>query len=183
MGPDLYMEFRYTIAQAMQQARRSVLDTEAEFDARFHRSYGGFMEFYRCDGADAILVTMGTATSTAREVVDNLRDAGKKVGLAKLRVFRPFPADEVRELANLTDRIGVLDRSYGFGYGGPAYLEVGGTLAGGPKKPLLRDFIGGLGGRDLTPPVIEGMFDALLAGNGDKDEVTWPDLHRAKEGV
>ncbi|OGS51381.1 MAG: pyruvate ferredoxin oxidoreductase [Euryarchaeota archaeon RBG_16_68_12] len=183
MGPDLYMEFRYTIAQAMEQARRAILETEAEFESRFKRSHGGFVEPYRCDGADAVLVTMGTATSTAREVVDSLREKGRKVGLAKLRVFRPFPAKEVRELAGLADRIGVLDRSYGFGYGGPAYLEVAGTLAGGPRKPLLRDFIGGLGGRDLTPPVIEGMFDALLAGNGDGDEVTWPDLHRAEEGV
>ncbi len=183
MPPDLYMEFRYTIAEAMRQSRQAILETEAEFERIFHRSYGGFLEPYRCEGADAVLVTMGTATSTAREVVDDLRARGKKVGLAKLRVFRPFPAKEVRDLAGAVDRIGVLDRSYGFGYGGPAYLELAGTLAGGPRKPLLRDFIGGLGGRDLTPPVIEGMFDALLLGNGDGDEVTWPDLHRAEEGV
>ena len=183
MGPDLYMEFRYSLAEAMGQARRAILDAEAEFERRFHRSYGGFVELYKADGADAVLVTMGTATSTAREVVDDLREKGKKVGLAKLRVFRPFPAPEMRALAGLTDRLGVLDRSYGFGHGGPAYLEVVGSVAGGPRKPLFRNFIGGLGGRDLTPPVIEGMFDALLAGDGDGDEVTWPDLHRAEEGT
>jgi 2-oxoisovalerate ferredoxin oxidoreductase alpha subunit len=178
-GPELYTEFRHQTAQAMDRARAVAKDVEAEFTRVTGRDHGGALPTYRTDDADAVLVTMGTVTTTARAVVDDLRSEGVKVGLAKLRRFRPFPVDELRDLASDTDRIGVLDRSFTFGAMGAAATEVAGALYAAPHRPLLRDYVAGLGGRDLTPAVVRGLFTDLLASTSP--EVTWPGLRAVVE--
>lgn len=174
MPPDTYMEFRARIAKAMERAARLYGEVEAEYERAVGRHHGGPLARYRMEDADAVLVTMGTATSTARTVVDRLRDQGKRVGLAKLRMFRPFPAEAFRELAGEVDRIGVLDRSFTFGAAGAAATEVAAALYHAPQRPLLRGFVGGLGGRDITPEGVEDMFASLLRGKGD--DVQWVGL-------
>ncbi|HTT26588.1 MAG TPA: transketolase C-terminal domain-containing protein, partial [Thermoplasmata archaeon] len=114
-GPVEYVEFRRAVAAAMAQVPERLAEIEESYRAHTGRALGGMMPLYRTEDADAVLVTMGTATTTARTVVDALRSEGQKVGLAKLRVFRPFPVGEFQRLAARVDRIGVLDRSYTFG--------------------------------------------------------------------
>jgi 2-oxoisovalerate ferredoxin oxidoreductase alpha subunit len=176
-----YMEWRYQIAESMNKARNKILEVDAEFQKTFGRSHGGLLDLYRCDGADVVLIAAGTMASTIREVVDQYREKGEKVGLARLRVFRPFPAKEVRELAEKVDVIGVLDRSYSFGHGGAFYAETGGALYQSPEKPILKNYVVGIGGRDVTPKTVEGILDNALKikDKGLDKEIEWIEL---KEG-
>lgn len=178
-GPELYEEFRSKTADGMEATSRTLADVEEEYERITGRHLGGPLPTYRVDDADAVLVTMGTAGTTARTVVDAMRSRGIRVGLAKLRVFRPFPDDELRDLAGSVDRIGILDRSFTFGAAGAAFTEVSAALYRGRHRPLLRDYIAGLGGRDLTPEVIERIYQDLLQDGGS--DVRWFDLkHRAE---
>ncbi|MCI4339757.1 MAG: pyruvate ferredoxin oxidoreductase [Thermoplasmata archaeon] len=173
-GPDHYVEFRRETARAMDRVPGAMRAVEEEFARAFGRTYGGPLSTYRVDGADAVLVTMGTASTTARSVVDAMRGEGRKVGLAKLRVFRPFPDAEIRALAAGVDRIGVLDRSFTFGRWGAAETELRASLYDAPHRPSVRGFLGGLGGRDVTPQLVRGLFESLLAG--EQDDPRWVDL-------
>ena len=178
-GPDLYMEFRHKIARAMERSREVFLEIEDDYARTTGRDHGGLLPTYRTEDADSVLVTMGTATTTARGVVDAMREDGHKVGLAKLRTFRPFPAQELRELAGDVDRIGVLDRSFTFGAAGAAFTEVAGALYASPHRPQLRDFVAGRGGRDITAATVREAFLDLLTRDGPESE--WVELKTRKE--
>jgi 2-oxoisovalerate ferredoxin oxidoreductase alpha subunit len=180
-GPDHYVEFRYELARATEQAARRLPEVEEEYLRLTGRSHGGALPTYRTEGADAVLVTMGTMSTTARTVVDELRAAGQKVGLAKLRVFRPFPDEELRRLASSVERIGVVDRSYTFGSAGAAATEVRAALYPSPHRPLVAGFLAGVGGRDVTPAHVRRMFAELLESG---ETVTrWEDLAPMEVGV
>ncbi|HKZ64536.1 MAG TPA: transketolase C-terminal domain-containing protein [Thermoplasmata archaeon] len=176
MGPDLYMEHRYNTARGMERALALLPELEEEFRRRFGRDLGGPLNLYRTEGADAVLVAMGTIASTAKDVVDRMREEGHAVGLAQLRAFRPFPVEELRELARDAARIGVVDRSFTYGAAGAAFTEVCGALYHAPVRPWVKGFIAGVGGRDVTPAAIEGMFRSLLEERGP--EVEWVDLRK-----
>jgi 2-oxoisovalerate ferredoxin oxidoreductase alpha subunit len=162
-GPDHYVDFRHEVAEATARVGKTMEEVEQEYERLTGRSHGGAVPEYRTDDADAILVTMGTATTTARSVVDEMRAEGQKVGLAKLRLFRPFPDDKVRRLAALAGRMGVVDRSYTFGRMGPAATEVAAALYTASSRPELTSFLAGIGGRDVTPHEVRRMFDTLLS--------------------
>ena len=173
-GPDHYVDFRHQVAEAMQRVPKVFETVEEEYARLTGRSHGGALPTYRTNDADAVLITMGTATTTARSVVDELRASGRKVGLAKLRLFRPFPDDEVRRLGATVNRIGVMDRSYTFGRMGPAATEVSAALYSGSRRPAVTSFLAGIGGRDVTPHEVHRMFDTLLS---DSPPTThWEDL-------
>jgi len=173
-GPDRYVDFRYELSKAMERVPALLPTIEEEYRRETGRHHGGALPTYRADDADAVLVTMGTATTTARGVVDEMRAEGKKVGLAKLRLFRPFPNDEVRQLASLTDRLGVADRSYTFGPMGAAATEVSAALYPSSHRPSVTGFYAGVGGRDVTPHVVRRMYESLLSG--ETTEVHWEDI-------
>ncbi|MFQ5883621.1 MAG: transketolase C-terminal domain-containing protein [Thermoplasmata archaeon] len=179
--PDWYMEFRYLMYEAWNRARKIIYDVVEDFEKKFGRNHGALLDTYRCDDADAVLMAAGTAAATCREVVDDLRSKGKKVGLARIRFFRPFPTDELRSLAKEVDSIGVLDRSFTFGHGGAFYSEVAGALYNSPTKPALKNYIAGLGGRDITPNTLERLFEDVLnlPENGPVKEIEWVDLKDA----
>ncbi len=178
-APDLYEEFRYQLAKAMETAAGKIPEVDEEFERTFGRGWGGLLESYRCDDADVVLIAAGTATSTSRVVVDDLRDSGVQAGLAKLRFFRPFPREEIRRLAQEVDTIAVLDRSYTGTYGGPMYTEISAALEGLPYSPKVRGVYAGVGGRDLTPEVLKTCItDALKA---EESGVTWADLREFQE--
>jgi len=181
IGPELYMEFRRKVARAMERAADVLVEVEDDYQRIIGRHHGGRLPTYKVEDADAVLITMGTATTTARAVVDDLRTRGMRIGLAKLRVFRPFPVRELRALASTVDRIGVLDRSFTFGAGGAAFIEVAGAIYPIRRRPLLRGFVAGLGGRDITPGAIEEMYTSLLKGDGP--ETQWIGLKRKMEVV
>ncbi len=180
-GPKEYVEFRREVAKAMERVPEAFHRIEQHYQSLTGRSHGGAVSHYRTGDADAVLVTMGTMTTTARTVVDEMRAEGNKVGLAKLRLFRPFPAEEFRELARRTDRIGVVDRSFTFGAAGPAATEVAAALYRSSHHPVLSSFLVGIGGREVTPNHIREMFGRLLAGKGP--ETRWMDLPPPAEEV
>ncbi|MFQ5838478.1 MAG: transketolase C-terminal domain-containing protein [Thermoplasmata archaeon] len=178
-GPDLYEEFRYRLAGAMETAARRIREVDEEFDQSFGRSWGGLLERYRCEEADVVLIASGTAVSTARVVVDELRASDVEAGLAKMRFYRPFPREEVRQLATEVDAIAVLDRSYTGTHGGPLYTEISAALQDLPYSPKLLGFYAGLGGRDLSPSVLKScLMEALKAEEGG---VRWADLKEFQE--
>ncbi len=176
-GP--YMEFRYKMARAMDDARNEIRKTVEEFAEIFGREYAPLVEEYKTEDADAIMVVLGTIGSTAKDVVDSLRTKGKKVGLARVRYFRPFPYEEIRSLAKKADMLGIVDRSYTFGYGADLYTESKGALYGHSHIPV-KNYVMGLGGRDITPEVLVKVFDDMLkvAKDGQVDrEIEWVGLN------
>lgn len=171
--PDLYYEFRYKIQEAMEEAKDVISEVDKEFGKTFGRKYG-LVESYRCNGADTLLIASGSIASTAREVVDILRSEGKKIGMAKVRVFRPFPKEEIRQLARGLKRIGVIDRNISFGSEGIFFSEVKSALYREPRRPPIHGFIAGLGGRDVTTDDIKGMAEALISKR--PKDISWVGL-------
>jgi pyruvate/2-oxoacid:ferredoxin oxidoreductase alpha subunit len=176
--PDQYMEFRYKAMLAMREAHDRILRVEKEFKQVFGREYGGPLELYRCEDADVVLVAAGSVAATAKDVVDSLRGKGQPVGLARLRTLRPFPHDEFRALAARVSAIGVLDRSYTFGPAGAFFTEIKGSLYSCQKRPVMKNYIAGLGGRDITPKILEKMFEdiRLASKRPGGEEVEWVDV-------
>lgn len=153
---DLYYEFRYKMQIAMNEALDVAQKADDDFREHFGRSYG-LVEEYRMEDAEYILVTSGTVTSTARSVIDDLRKKGQPVGLLKMRLLRPFPAEQIRKILTRYKRVAVLDRNICVGMGGIWAQEVRSALYSLPNgtRPDIFGYIIGLGGRDVTPKVIE----------------------------
>jgi pyruvate/2-oxoacid:ferredoxin oxidoreductase alpha subunit len=176
--PDQFMEFRYKDMLAMKGARERILAVEKEFNHVFGRNHGGLLEHYMCDDADVVLVTAGSVAATAKDVVDALRAKGSRVGLARIRAFRPFPHEELRALGSKVEGMAVLDRSYTFGAAGAMFSEAKASLYSCPKRPVMKNYIAGLGGRDITPKILGKIFEdiAVVARRGVEDEVEWVDV-------
>jgi 2-oxoisovalerate ferredoxin oxidoreductase alpha subunit len=175
-----YMELRYLIAEAMDRARSRIYAVEKEWKELTGRSYGGLLDEYRTEDADVVLMNAGTAASTIREVIDKLRKEGKKVGLARIRSFRPFPTEELRALGRRVHTIGVMDRCYTFGDGGPFFTEVKSALYNLKDRPAVKGFVVGVGGRDITMKTVEKLYDNLykIRSSGLDTEKEWIDLKR-----
>lgn len=172
--PDYMQESRWLLHDALEKSREIILSVTKEFARKFGRDYHGLIEEYRTDDAEVILMTVGTVTGTAREVVDAYREKGKKIGLVKLRFLRPYPTDEIRKVASRVKALGVYDRAVSFGVSGPQCIEAKSALYG-MNVPVV-NFIAGLGGRDVTTKDVSKMFDVLLdvakTGKAKKD-VVW----------
>ncbi len=147
--PEYYMEFKYAQELAMQNAQRIIDEVFAEFKTKFGREYKK-INTYKTEDADIILMTMGSMSGTARETVNQLREQGKKVGLAKITVLRPFPTKELNEKLGHAKVLAVVDRNISFGFGGRVFSEVSAKFVNLTKKPLISNYIVGLGGRDIT---------------------------------
>ena len=169
--PEWYYELRYKIEKAMEEARTVIREADEEFKTIFGRSYG-LVESYKCDDAKLILVTSGTITGTSRVVVDELRDKGKKVGLLKIRTFRPFPVEDVREVLGNADKVAVIDRNISFGHSGIFFEEVKSALYNGGKTPPIWGFIAGLGGRDVTPATIQEAI-SYTEKHDEPEDIIW----------
>lgn len=182
IGPDAYMEMRYKLYSAMEDARNVIRDVDREFAVKFGRSYGGLVEEYCTEDAEIVLMTSATAVSTARIAVDELRSMGFPVGLVKIRAFRPFPVDEIRDLARRVKKIGVMDRNISFGATGIIYQETKAVLYNAPVRPSLFGFIAGLGGRDITPETIKEIFSYLMNHDEPERETVWISLKTEAQG-
>lgn len=155
--PNMFMELRYNLQQAMEQTFTAFADLETDFQQRFGRRYGA-VEAIRCNDAETILVTSGTVTSTSRQVLQDLRARGEKVGLIKIKMFRPFPTEALLPHLLGARKIAVIDRNYSFGAGGIFAQELQAVLCNVPAHPPVFNFIAGLGGRDVTTAVIEDIY-------------------------
>ncbi|MCS7197450.1 MAG: pyruvate ferredoxin oxidoreductase [Candidatus Bipolaricaulota bacterium] len=174
--PDVYMELRYKMHRAMEDALAEWARADEEYHELFGRRYG-LIEPYRTDDADLILVTSGTVTSTAREVIDELRAEGRRVGLLKIRVFRPFPAQFVREAVANARKVAVIDRNISFGMGGIFAQEIKAALYNACDRPPIFGFVAGLGGRDITPHVITEIIE-YAESHDDPEDLIWVGVKR-----
>ena len=174
VGPDAYMEMRWHQQQAMDQARSTLEQVAGEWNEAFGRHWPG-VEAYRAADAELILVTSGTITSTARHVVDQRRARGERIGLVKVKMFRPFPTDVLRELLAGPRRVAVLDRNISPGHGGIFAEEIRSALFDLPldDRPLLFGYVLGLGGRDVTPEVIDGIIEKTRVETRAEREDIW----------
>ncbi len=133
----------------------------AEFGALTGREYAHF-KTHEIEDAEVVLVAIGSAAGNVKTVVDQLRAQGRKVGMMKVRTFRPFPYLQIAEALSGAKVIGVMDRADSFGaQGGPLYLEIRSAMLEAEARPQIFNFIYGLGGRDIFPNDIEGAVETL----------------------
>jgi pyruvate ferredoxin oxidoreductase alpha subunit len=163
--PDYYMEFRYANDQALQRSKEKIREAGKEFGAKFGRDYSAFVEGYRLEDAETVIVALGSLCGTVKEAIDEMRAAGKKVGLLKIRVYRPFPVEELAAALKGAKRIAVLDKNISLGSKGAVALEVKDALYGS-GIPVL-DYIVGLGGRDIRKRDIARIVELAEKGEGD----------------
>ncbi len=144
-----YFEFKRMQEEVMRRAKSVIIKVGEEFMKVSGRSYGLF-ETYQIEDAEYVLVLLGSAAGTARVAVDNLRQQGIRIGLLKLRVFRPFPFEEIAKALNSAKIVAVLDRSISPGsQGGPVFQEVCSALYSFDCSPVIVNYIYGLGGREI----------------------------------
>ena len=160
--PAYYMEHKRAQAQAMMNAKKVALEVAAEFEKISGRSYGLF-ENYKLDDAEVAMVIVNSAAGTGKDAVDNLRAKGIKAGLLKIRLFRPFPAEEIAEALKNAKAIAIMDRAESFnGCGGPLGAEVRGALAVAGSTAKTVNYIYGIGGRDVRVENLESVFEDML---------------------
>jgi pyruvate/2-oxoacid:ferredoxin oxidoreductase alpha subunit len=169
---DAYMELRARMEASMRRALAVAQDVDEEFGRVFGRRYG-LIETYQTEDATTILVTSGTAAGTARSVVDAYRAAGQRVGLARIRLFRPFPAAELRRLLSHADRVVVFDRNLSFGSGGIMAGELRAAFCNRSPQPPVYSYVGGLGGRDVTPETLRTAVDHAIRHEGPVPDMFW----------
>ena len=151
-----YMEFKRQQAQAMKDAMPIIMDVAERFERMTGRKYG-FFEEYMMDDAEVALVAIGSSAGTGKEAVDRLRAEGKKVGLIKLRVFRPFPRIPLAEAMCKVKAVAIMDKAESFSNsGGPLFNEARSSLYDLKDKPYAINYIYGLGGRDIR---VEDLYD------------------------
>lgn len=155
--PFIYTEAKKAQEAALRGAKRIILQGWKEFEEVFGRRYSP-VELYRAEGARTLLLAMGSFSETAMVAVDKLREEGENVGLLQLRLWRPFPFEELRQAVGGTEVLIILDRCLSFGGPGPVASEVKAALYPEEKRPRIISFIGGLGGRDIRVEEFENMF-------------------------
>ena len=174
MGPG-FVELRKKHLAAMDRAKAKFDEIDEGFNKAFGRKYHGQIEEYRCDDADCVVVTSGSAAGTTRVVVDAKREQGIKVGMVKLRMFRPFPVERLSQALKGKKAVGVLDRAIDFGWNcGPIYQEILGLTPRIGIMPML-SFMDGLANMDITMDHIGSMIDDIHNASQGKSykEVTW----------
>ncbi len=160
--PYIYPETKMAQQVNLTASKEVILQGWQEFGDIFGRYYTP-LECYQCEGAKTLLLTMGSFSETAMSAIDVMRGEGEAVGLIKLRLWRPFPFDEVREAVKDAEALIVLDRALSFGGpGGPVCSEIRSALYNLDKKPAVVGFVGGLGGRDISP---EGFKEIVNRGS------------------
>jgi 2-oxoisovalerate ferredoxin oxidoreductase alpha subunit len=179
VSPEWYMEFRYMMQKSMENAKQLIPEIDKEYGKYFGFEHGGLVDKYKCEDADLMLLTMGTIGTEARVAVDNLRKEGLNVGSARVRVFRPFPKEEIRKLAENTQMFAIIDRGISFGMEGFLAEETKASLCNQKDQPLITSFIAGLGGRDVPFKTIEKIAEKSwewMRRGRVEEETVWVDL-------
>ena len=162
---ELHTVYRRIFEQTFERAKSIIKDITKEYAEKFKRDIYGLVEEYKTEGADALLITMGAMTTAARRAVDKLRNKGIKVGLVRVRFYRPFPAEEIREIIKRegVKAVGVVDRAISHGdKKGPLGLDVVNALYSLSDKPNLINFVAGMGGDDIRVDDFEKMANRVL---------------------
>jgi pyruvate/2-oxoacid:ferredoxin oxidoreductase alpha subunit len=172
MPPDIYMEQRVKFQEAMEETKGVAKEADEEFGRAFGRRYG-IMEEYFTEDADVLLVTSGTITGTARGVVDDYRKKGEKVGLLKMKMFRPFPTEDIRRVLQKAKKVAVVDRNISFGATGIFAQEIRSVLHRHGEGTSVFGFIAGLGGRDVTPSVLQQIVEMTKGKEAPSGDLVW----------
>ena len=174
-----YPEFRYKIYEAMERVIPRLYQIEEDFYKQFGRRYTGPLELYNTEDAEVVLIISGAAAGTVKETVDILRKNGVEVGAIRLRMFRPFPKEELVKALSNVSFVGVIDRSFSFGHEGAMFSEIKASLYGTKISPPIKNYIVGIGGRDITTDTIKKIFDNCfncLKNNKIDAHVEWVDI-------
>ena len=171
------MEMRYNTQLAMQTAQDCLGKIEGEFAAVFNRTHGP-VEAVQCRDADIIMVTTGTVTGTCRQVLSDLRSRGEKVGLFKIKLFRPFPEDLICRHLGAAKKIAVIDRNVSFGAGGIFAQEIRAALCNLDTHPRVFSYVAGLGGRDITPDTLIEIYNETKKKSAPAQESVWIGLNQ-----
>jgi pyruvate ferredoxin oxidoreductase alpha subunit len=161
--PNYYFEFKRQQEEAMKNALKVIQDVHAEYAELTGRRYGdGLLEKYKLEDAEIVIVCIGSTAGTVKAVVDELRNAGVKAGLLRIRTYRPLPTKEIVDALKGVKAVAVMDRSMSFGgNGGAVFHEVRHVLYDSPAHPQAVNYIYGLGGRDTSPAQIRKIFEDL----------------------
>ena len=170
VDPEYYMETRYALHETLKETLELIPKVTADFAKAFGRLHNGLIEEYRTKDAERVIIAMGSVCGTIKEVVDELRAKGKKVGLLKITSYRPFPCQQIYESLKNVPKIGIVDRTLSLGSCAPLASEVRASFFGKAKKPkMVSSFVVGLGGRDITRDSIKEIF-RLLTGKEKQGE-------------
>ena len=163
-GPDTNYIFKYKAHKGILAAADVIKETEKEFESIFGRHYTGLTENYLTDDADYIIVTLGSIAGLCRETADKLRDKGIKAGVVRIRYMRPFPNDEISSVLKNVRAYAVLEKDISFGNEGTVFTNVNSAL----KKAVIEvkgyNYIGGLGGRNISAEDIEEIYTDIANG-------------------
>lgn len=168
-----YMEIKKAQAEAMKAAHGTILEVGKEFGKAFGKDYE-MVEKFMMDDAELAVVVIGSSAGTGKAAVQMLRSQGVKAGLIKIRVFRPFPKEELAEALSGVKAVAAMDKSEGMsGCGGPVFAETRSALYDSESRPLMIDYVYGLGGRDVTVQTFEEIFEELgkIAETGEPGEI------------
>jgi pyruvate/2-oxoacid:ferredoxin oxidoreductase alpha subunit len=165
---DGYMEMRHKLHLAFTEVRSVIPAVNADFAAAFGRNHGGFLWTYRAEDADLLLVAMGSIATEATVAVDRLREMGLAAGVVGVRVYRPFPRDEIRQALRGARAAIVFEKDISYGYEGALCTDVRAALYGSDVAIPLQGVVAGLGGRDVKAGEIadyaQQTWDALRSG-------------------
>ncbi len=171
-GPDQYMELRHELQKAMSHAVEVIGKEFNDFGRQFGRNYE-LVESYRAEGADTVIVVAGALAGVCRDAIDALQDQGKKVGMVRIKVFRPFPSAEIERLLGGRKRVVVVDRNFSPGIGGIFAQEIRAGLSHLHQRPDIYSVIAGLGGRDVTEQDFSEIGTKALNGEYNERGVEW----------
>lgn len=170
VSPEVFCQHRKDMGRAMQLVIAATQESDAEWERLVGRGYG-IIEPYRCEGAEQVIVTMGSMCGTVRHAVDEMRGRGRAVGLLKVRLFRPLPADALRDaLAGVPDVL-VLDRNHSPGTGGVLHQELKSVLFGMSDAPRVHGYLAGVGGVNVSPVIIEKLVDEVAGTEASMDSL------------
>lgn len=175
VGPEAFTEVRYLAHAKQMEALKLIPEYAAEFRSVFGRDSGGLVHTYQAEGADTMIVAMGSVLGTIKDTVDEMRAAGHKIGVLGITLFRPFPIVQVREALRHAKRVVVLEKSLAVGLGGILATNVGMALAAQPID--VYTVVAGLGGRPITMRSLHALF--RKAEKNDLDPVTFLDLNHS----
>ncbi len=165
--PAYYMETRVDIQNALNRALQLIPQVAQDFKSVFGRDCGGLVESYCLEDAQYALVAQGSLAGTIKEVVDNLRNKGKKVGLLRIITYRPLPIEAIYKALKDVPNIGVLEKAISLGAFGPLFGDIKAIFQNKEKKPKISGFVAGLGGRDISPQSIEAVLRKLEGPQSD----------------
>lgn len=170
---DYFTEIMKAKDEAIKNSKKTILQVWDEWEKMFGRKYKP-VETYQAEDAEILVLTMGSMGETAEIAIDELRDKGIKAGLVKLRLWRPFPFAEIRAAVKNAKKLIVTDRAVSFGGpGGPVFSEIKSALYAEPVRPVIYDYIIGLGGRDVPVNDFTGMIQKIIADDANKAADTY----------